>query len=89
VRIGEPPRRTVIQCINRSTVTQQKAEADMAAAVAAPTGAPGAFRFVARGAISAARRDAIDAAARRIGISYVTIWSDCVDLRRHRPFELT
>ena len=54
-----PPRRTVIQCVNRSLLTQAKAERDMGKAVAAPTGRPDAFRFVCRSSISAERRDAV------------------------------
>jgi hypothetical protein len=75
LRDGEPPRRTVIQCVNRNAITQKKAEDDMVAAVAASTGAPDAFKFVVRGTVSATRRDAISEAARRIGIDNVTVWS--------------
>lgn len=72
---GQPPRRTVVQCVNRNAITQSKAEDDLGAAFAAPTGPPDAFKFVARGAVSATRRDAISKAAKRIGINDVTIWS--------------
>jgi hypothetical protein len=72
---GEPPRRTVIQCVNRNAMTQKKAEDDLNAAFAAPTGPPDAFKFVVRGAVSATRRDAINKAARHIGIDNVTVWS--------------
>ena len=37
---GELPRRTVIQCVNRNAITQSKAEDDLGAAFAAPTGPP-------------------------------------------------
>lgn len=70
-----PPRRTVIQCVNRNTLAQIKAEQDMGKAVAAPTGRPDAFRFVCRSSVSAERRDAVTAAARRLGVSHVTVWS--------------
>ncbi len=69
------PRRTVIQCVNRGVLTQDKAEQDMGKAVAAPTGRPDAFRFVCRGSVSAERRDAVAAAARRLGVRHVTVWS--------------
>lgn len=70
-----PPRRTVIQCVNRSVLTQAKAEQDMSKAVAAPTGRPDAFRFVCRSSVSAERRDAMTAAAHRLGVRHVTVWS--------------
>jgi len=70
-----PPRRTVIQCVNRSVLTQAKAEQDMSKAVAAPTGRPDAFRFVCRSSVSAERRDTVTAAARRLGVRHVMIWS--------------
>jgi hypothetical protein len=71
---GEPPLRTVIQRVTRNSIAQSKAEDDMGAAFATPTGPPDAFKFVARGA-SAVRRDAISKAAKHIGINNVTIWS--------------
>lgn len=70
-----PDRRTVIQCVNRVRLTQDKAETDMAAAVAAPTGAPDAFKFVCRCPVSAKRRDQIADAAKTLGVRTVTIWS--------------
>lgn len=70
-----PNRRTVIQCVNRARLTQAKAEADMAAVVAAPTGAPDAFKFVCRCGVSAERRDQIASAARKLGVGNVTVWS--------------
>lgn len=72
---GAPLRRTVIQCVNRGTLAQVKAEADMGKAVAAPTGRPDAFRFVCRGNVSSERRDAVAAAARRLGVPHVAVWS--------------
>jgi hypothetical protein len=72
---GEPARRTVIQCVNRNAITQKKAEDDMDAAFIAPTGKPDAFKFVVRGAVSATRRDAINKAARRIGVNNIIVWS--------------
>lgn len=68
-------RRTVIQCVNRGRLTQAKAEQDMTAAVAAPTGAPDAFKFICRCAVSAERRDQVAATARKLGVRSVTIWS--------------
>ena len=70
-----PAQRTVIQCVNRSTLAQAKAEKDMAAAVGAATGQPDAFKFVCRGSVSAQRRDEVRAAAARLGVREVTIWS--------------
>lgn len=70
-----PSRRTIIQCVNRASLTDAKAKHDMEKAVAAPTGLPDAFKFVCRGAVSSERRDAITAAGRRLGIKNVEIWS--------------
>jgi hypothetical protein len=70
-----PSRRTAIQCVNRGSLARTKAERDMTAAVNAPTGRIDAFKFVCRSAVSADRRDAVTAAARRLGIKHVTIWS--------------
>ena len=84
-------RRTVIQCVNRESLTQAKAEHDMANAVAAPTGAPDAFRFVCRSTVSAQRRDEIERAARNLGVREVTIWSGSEfeeHLRLHAEFLL-
>ena len=72
---GTPPRRTVIQCVNRNVLTQAKAEQDMAKAVAAPTGRPDAFQFVCRSTVSAERRDAVAAAAHRLGVRHIAVWS--------------
>ncbi len=71
----EPDQKTVIQCVNRTSLTQAKAEHDMRAAVTAATGGPDAFKFVCRSTVSAKRRDAIEAAAKALGIKNVTIWS--------------
>jgi hypothetical protein len=54
---------------------QNKAERDMTAAAKAPTGCIDAFKFVFRFAVSAIRRDGVSAAARRVGIDHVEIWS--------------
>jgi hypothetical protein len=70
-----PGERTVIQCVNRASLTQAKAENDMTAAVGAASGRPAAFKFVCRSSISAQRRDAVKAAAKRLGVARVTIWS--------------
>lgn len=72
---GAPPRRTVIACANRGTLTQAKAEEDMRKAVAAATGRPDAFRFVCRGNVSAGRRDAVAAAALRLSVPHAVVWS--------------
>lgn len=72
---GGTPRRTVIACANRGTLTQAKAEEDMRKAVGAPTGRPNAFRFVCRGNVSAGRRDAVAAAARKLKVPHVVVWS--------------
>lgn len=68
-------RRTIIQCVNRKSLTQAKAEHDMASAVAAPTGALDAFRFLCRSAVSAQRRDEIAQTACKFEVREVTIWS--------------
>lgn len=86
-----PDRRTIIQCVNRESLTQAKAEHDMADAVAAPTGAPDAFRFVCRSAVLARRRDEIAQAACNVGVREVTIWSGSEfeeHLRLHAEFLL-
>ncbi|WOH57840.1 hypothetical protein [Bradyrhizobium sp. BWC-3-1] len=43
----QPGERTVIQCVNRGSLTQAKAEKDMTAAVNAATGKPDAFKLYA------------------------------------------
>jgi hypothetical protein len=70
-----PDQRTVIQCVNRGSLTLAKAKRDMEKAVGAPTGRPSAFKFVCRGAVSSGRRDQIAAAALGLGIGSVDIWS--------------
>jgi hypothetical protein len=70
-----PDRRTVIQCVNRARLTQAKAEQDIAAAIAASTGGPDAIKFVCRSAVSAERRDQVAAAAKKLGVRTITIWS--------------
>lgn len=70
-----PPRRTVIQCVNRGLLTKAKAEEDMTKVVTSPSGWPDAFRFICRGAVSAGRRDGVAQAARSLGVLHVTIWS--------------
>jgi hypothetical protein len=70
-----PDERTVIQCVNRASLTQAKAEKDMTAAVGAASGRPAAFKFVCRSSVSAQRRDEVKAAADRLGVARVTIWS--------------
>jgi len=70
-----PARRTVIQCVNRTVLAQAKAEQDMSKAMTAPSGKPDAFRFICRSTVSAGRRDAVAAAARRLGVRHVTVWS--------------
>ncbi|UGX99542.1 hypothetical protein G6321_00054860 (plasmid) [Bradyrhizobium barranii subsp. barranii] len=71
----QPDERTVIQCVNRGSLTQAKAEKDMAAAVNAVTGKPDAFKFVCRGSVSAQRRDEVRSAAAKLGVPRVAIWS--------------
>jgi hypothetical protein len=68
-------RTTVIQCVNRSEITQKKATHDMQRATSAPNGHADSFRFVVRGNVSATRRDAIRAAGAVLGINHMTIWS--------------
>lgn len=65
----------VIQCVNRSSLTQAKAERDISRAGAASSKLS-AFKFVVRGAVSATRRDAVAKVAAAAGISSLTIWSD-------------
>jgi hypothetical protein len=70
-----PPRSTVIQCVNRASLTDAKAKRDMEKACGAPTGVPNAFKFVCRGAVSSERRDQVKAVGRRLGILTVDVWS--------------
>jgi hypothetical protein len=75
-------RTTVIQCVNRSEITQKKATHDMQRATSAPNGHADSFRFVVRGNVSATRRDAIRAAGAVLGINHMTIWSG-VEFEEH------
>lgn len=70
-----PSRCTVIQCVNRGSLTLTKAKQDMEKAVGAQTCVPDAFKFVCRGAVSSERRDAVSAAAQALGIRALEIWS--------------
>jgi hypothetical protein len=72
----------VIQCANRNTLTLAKAEGDMEAALAASSNTVAAFKFVARGTVSARRRDAVKDAATKLGIESLTIWSG-VEFEEH------
>jgi hypothetical protein len=74
-------RRTIIQCVNRGNLTQNKAKNDLAAAVSASPEIS-AFKFVTRGAVPAKRRDAITSAADAAGISHVIVWSG-VEFEEH------
>jgi len=69
------PRSTVIQCVNRASLTEAKATRDMEKAGRAPSGLPDAFKFVCRGAVSSGQRDRVKAAGRKLGIQHVDIWS--------------
>jgi hypothetical protein len=75
-------RRTVVQCVNRGEITKKKAVDDMQRALSAPTGPVDAFRFVVWGNISAARRDAVSAAGKTLGLKHLTIWSG-VEFEEH------
>lgn len=55
------PRSTVIQCVNRASLTEAKATRDMEKAGRAPSGLPDAFKFVCRGAVSSGQRDRVKA----------------------------
>jgi hypothetical protein len=87
----QPDELTVIQCVNRASLTQAKAEKDMAASVNATTGKPDAFKFVCRSSVSAQRRDEVRSAAAKLGVPKVTIWSGAEfeeHLRRISPVAL-
>lgn len=79
---GRSPQRTVIQCANRKALTKAKADADMRKAIKSPMGKPDAFKFICRGNVTSAMRDAIRASAKSLGIVNVTIWSG-VDFEEH------
>jgi len=72
---GEPDRRTVVQCVNRASLTLTKAKRDMKRAVAAPSGKPDAFLFVCRSNVSADQRDKVKAEGKALGIPYAAVWS--------------
>lgn len=71
----QPPRKTIIQCANRGTLTLAKAKADMGKAVKSASGVPDAFKFISRGAVSDVSRTRIEQAAASLGVTHVTIWS--------------
>ena len=73
LRDDGPNRRTIIQCANRATLTENKAVDDMTKAVSAAL--PEAFRFVCGGRVSDTTRVNITAAAKGLGVNHVTIWS--------------
>ncbi|RVN81308.1 restriction endonuclease, partial [Sinorhizobium meliloti] len=75
-------RSCVIQCVNRKTLTQKKAEEDMARAIAASANNLEVFKFVIGSAVSATRRDTVKTAAINAGITSLTIWSG-VDFEEH------
>src|SRR3990167_3788939 len=67
-------RRVVVQCVNRDSLSKDKSEKDMAAAVKA-SGAPDVFKFVCRCNVSAMRRSAIKSTATLLGILQTDTWS--------------
>lgn len=67
-------RKTVIQCVNRPTLTQSKATEDMAKAKAADP-VLASIKFVCGGNVSSARREAVAVAAKAVGINQVSVWS--------------
>jgi hypothetical protein len=71
----KPNRRTVIQCVNRSTLPLAKCVRDMERACQSATSVPDAFKFVSRAKVSAKRRDEIIEAARKLQIFHVVVWS--------------
>lgn len=75
-------RSSVIQCVNRKTLTQKKAEEDIVRAIAASSNNLKAFKFVVGGAVSATRRDTVKETAVNVGITSLTIWSG-VDFEEH------
>ncbi|MER8824622.1 restriction endonuclease [Mesorhizobium sp. M0904] len=76
-----PPRRSVIQCVNRSSLTQAKAEHDIQRLLSSPTKFE-ALKFVTRGAVSASRRDAVQKFAKANGIDNLSIWGGA-ELEEH------
>lgn len=71
----EPNRRTVVQCVNRTSLTKTKAERDMRRAADAPTGKPDAIRFICRANISSERRDHVRIFGRSLGVTHADAWS--------------
>jgi len=67
--------RVVIQCVNRESLTLEKAKGDMEKATQAMPRQIDAFKFVCGGAVSAAMREKIRLAAAALDIRTVTIWS--------------
>ncbi|RUZ96984.1 hypothetical protein [Mesorhizobium sp. M7A.F.Ca.US.001.02.1.1] len=67
-------RLTVVQCVNRGSLTQKKAEHDIQRVLSSSTKVD-ALKFVTRGAVSATRRDAIHTFAKASGIEGLSIWS--------------
>jgi hypothetical protein len=72
---GSFGRRTVIQCVNRKTLTLGKCEKDMKGACASPTGVPDGFKFVSSANVSAQMRDKIRKAGGALGIAHIEVWS--------------
>ncbi|MES0170702.1 hypothetical protein NKJ87_33130 [Mesorhizobium sp. M0027] len=73
--------RAVIQCVNRSSLTQNKAEHNMQRMLSSPSKID-ALKFVTRGAVSATRRDAIQTFAKANGIKNLSIVRPYVRLCR-------
>ncbi|WP_246684911.1 hypothetical protein [Mesorhizobium sp. B2-7-1] len=67
-------RRAVIQCVNRGSLTQAKAKMDIDKALSFDPSIA-SFKFVTRGTVSAARRNAIKAFSDKCGVNHLTIWS--------------
>lgn len=72
---GEPDRRTVVQCVNRATLTITKAKHDMKNAAGPEKGRLDAFLFVCRSTVSSQLRDKVKGAAKALGTEHCTIWS--------------
>jgi hypothetical protein len=72
---GRAARRTVVQCVNRGSLTKTKVERDMTRAAQAPSGKPDAMRFICRSKLSSNRRDHVVATARTLGIAHADAWS--------------
>jgi len=77
-----PSRRTVVQCVNRSSLTAAKVTRDMTAAAKASSGVPDAMRFICRANISSDRRDQVRAAAKGLGVKHADAWSG-VEFEEH------